>query len=411
MTATPPRLYYGWLLVVGLGVTATVSYGILAYAFPVFLVPMEAELGWSRTALTGAFSLAALVAGVAAIPIGHWLDRHGARAAMTVGSIAATLLLLAWSGVQRLWAFYAIWVGLGIASAAVFYEPAFAVLATWFSRRRGRALTVLTFMGGFASVVFVPLATWLVEVQGWRAALISLALILAGLTIPVHALLLRRHPSDVGQEPDGDDPVHGVTAIASTPVVDAVKSRSFRLLVLAFSFGSLLTTALVVHIIPLLLERGFDATFAGAVLGGVGLMALPGRLILTPLGGRWPRSQVTAVIFALQAVGTLILLAGTATWTVWAFVALFGAGFGAITPARAALVAELYGPASFGRISGTLALPLSVARAIAPVGASLLYLAVGGYDGVLVALSLVALMAAGAVLHTGGGTNRPAVPA
>jgi MFS family permease len=410
---TPPvspssGLYYGWVLVLTLGVTETVSYGILTYAFPVFLAPMEAELGWSRTALTGAFSLASLVAGVAAIPVGGWVDRHGARGLMTAGSLLAALLLASWAGVERLWAFYAVWVGLGLASAAVLYEPAFAVLASWFHRRRGRALTVLTFMGGFASVIFVPLATGLVAAHGWRSALLWLAGIMLVLTALPHALLLRRQPSDHGMLPDG-----GVAGGASpenhparsVPAREAVRSRSFRLLALCFSLASLVTTGLAVHLIPLLLERGFTATFAGAAMGAVGLMALPGRLIFTPLGGHWPRPAVTASIFGLQALGVAALLFSGGAWGVWAFVALFGAGFGAITPARAALVAELFGPAHFGRISGMLALFLSVARAAAPVGTSLLHVALGGYAGVLWTMLALSVLAGAAVLLTGDGSR------
>jgi MFS family permease len=162
---TDGRLYYGWVLVLALGVTETVSYGILQYAFPVFIVPMRAELGWSTTEITGAFSLAVLVSGVAAVPVGGWVDRHGARGLMTAGSLLAVLTLAAWSRVEGLAAFYALSAAMGVAMAAVLYEPAFALVAGWFSRHRGRALTVLTFMGGFASVVFVPLAAWLVEVR------------------------------------------------------------------------------------------------------------------------------------------------------------------------------------------------------------------------------------------------------
>src|SRR5688572_19298616 len=136
------RPYYGWVLVAALGVTETVSWGILYYAFTVFLQPMEAELGWSRAALTGAFSLAVLVSGLAAVPVGHVLDRHGARALMTVGSCAGTLLVLAWALVEHLVVFYSIWVGIGLAMAAVLYDPAFAVVTVWFRRLRGRALTV-----------------------------------------------------------------------------------------------------------------------------------------------------------------------------------------------------------------------------------------------------------------------------
>ncbi len=91
--AAAGRLYYGWVLVLALGVTETVSYGILSYAFPVFIAPMQAELGWSATAITGAFSLALLVTGAAAVPAGRWVDRHGARGLMACGSVLAAAVL------------------------------------------------------------------------------------------------------------------------------------------------------------------------------------------------------------------------------------------------------------------------------------------------------------------------------
>lgn len=401
-----PRLYYGWVLVLTLGVTQAVSYGILSYAFPVFIGPMEAELGWSRTQVTGAFSLAALVAGAAAIPVGRWVDAHGARGVMSAGSLLAALLLLAWAGVETLWGFYALWIGLGLASASVLYEPAFAVVAQWFVRRRGRALTVLTFMGGFASVVFVPLATALVEGQGWRAALVGLAMVLAVVTVPAHLLLLRRRPQDHGLQPDGETGDGGsgdrqAEPERSVPARAAVRSGSFRWLSLAFALSSLVTTALAVHLIPLLLERGYSPGFAGAAMGTVGLMALPGRLVFTPLGTRWSRPAVAASIFGMQALSVAALWLGSGERSVWIFVLLFGAGFGAITPARAALLAEFYGPGSYGSISGTMALVLSLARASAPVGASVLYASGDGYAPLLATAILVSLASAGSVLRAG----------
>src|SRR4030081_1931089 len=95
-------MYYGWVLMVTLGVTETISWGILYYAFAVYLSPMETELGWSRGDITGAFSLGLLLAGLAAIPIGRWLDRHGPRLLMSVGSVAASLLVLAWAQTRAL---------------------------------------------------------------------------------------------------------------------------------------------------------------------------------------------------------------------------------------------------------------------------------------------------------------------
>lgn len=411
-----PRLYYGWVLVGALAVTETVSYGVLQYAFPVFLAPMEAELGWSRTAMTGAFSLASLVAGFAGVPAGRWVDRHGPRGLMTAGSVLSALLLLAWAAVDDLAVFYAVWAGLGVAMSAVLYEPAFAVLARWFHRLRGGALTVLTFVAGFASVIFVPLATWLVQAYGWRNALLWLAAILAAATVIPHALLLRRDPRDLGLQPDGGAAVDedGVRAppivIPSVPADRAIRSASFRWLSIAFALSSLATTALAVHLIPLLLERGWSAGFAGAALGALGLMALPGRLVFTPLGSRWPRPAVTAAIFLLGALGVAALMMGGGEGWVWACVALFGAGFGAITPARAALVAEMYGPLEYGRINGVLAMWLALARAAAPVGASVLYTVAGGYTPVLWTLLAACLAAAAAVLLAGMPPVRSPLP-
>jgi MFS family permease len=342
---------------------------------------------------------------------------------MTAGAVLATGLLVAWSAVHSLAAFYVIWALMGVALAAVLYEPAFAVIATWFRRDRDRALTVLTSMGGFASVIFVPLATRLVARVGWRAALLSLAATYAVLTVIPHALLLRRRPADLGLEPDGAVRSMAVeTSITSSAAEEpgvaaheAVRGRAFRWLAIGFALSALTTTAVSVHFVPLLLERGRGAAFAGAAMGVLGLMALPGRLIFTPLGSRWPRARVTASIFALQALAAIALLGSRGTVAVWAFVILFGAGFGAITPARAALVAELYGAAHYGKISGVLALVVSLARAAAPIGASLLYAASGGprhgYDAVLLALLIFCVGSGVAVLFAGGAAqDRPWAP-
>src|SRR5579885_2582407 len=130
-------VYYGWPLVVALAVAETTSWGILYYSFTVFLKPMQTEFGWSKTAITGAFSLSLAVAGLAGVPAGRWLDRHGPRLLMTAGSIGAVALTLAWAGVHSLVALYLVWAGIGVVTAAVLYEPAFWVVAVWFRRRRG----------------------------------------------------------------------------------------------------------------------------------------------------------------------------------------------------------------------------------------------------------------------------------
>ncbi len=393
------RVYYGWVLVVTLAITETTSWGVLYYAFTVFLKPMQAEFGWSRAAMTGAFSLALLLSGLAAVPAGRWLDRHGPRTLMTTGSGAAVLLLLAWSRVQSLVALYAVFALIGVVMSAVLYEPAFVVVANWFQRRRGRALTLLTFIAGFASVIYIPLAGRLVEAQGWRSALVWLAVIVAVGTIPWHALLLRRRPEDLGLAVDGQagrvDSTAGAPSERSWTTGDAVRGATFWWLTAAFFLNALGVGAVFVHLVPYLTDQGYSAGFAASVTGIVGVMALPGRLVLTPLGDRVPRSLVAALIFLLQMLALLALLLVQTTAGVFAFVVLFGAGFGAVTPARAALVAEFYGPRHYGSISGMMSLLLTGSRALAPVGVAVVYELAGGYA--IVYWGLVAVSAVSAV--------------
>src|SRR5688572_4245774 len=182
--------YYGWWIVGELAITQTITWGIVYYAFSVFITPMEAELGWSRAVIYGAFSAALLVSAAMAMPVGFWLDRHGARLLMTTAVGCAALLIFAWSQVQTIFLFYAIWIGIGVCMSAALYEPAFVVIAQWFNRRRGTALAVVTFAAGFASTIFLPLSNWLLLRSNWREAVMTLAIILALSVVPFHALVL-----------------------------------------------------------------------------------------------------------------------------------------------------------------------------------------------------------------------------
>jgi MFS family permease len=400
-------LYYGWVVVGTLAATETVSWGVLYYAFSVFLVPMQAELGWSTAALTGAYSLALLISGLAAPAVGRWVDRHGSRVLMTVGSAAGALLLLAWSAVSGPTTYYLIWAALGLVLAATLYEPAFAVVATWFRRERARALLLLTFVAGFASTIFLPVATWLVEWLGWRGALTALAGLLAVTTVPAHALLLRRRPEDLGLRPDGDDEPEPAAG-AVDPIVDGIELRAalrdpaFWWLTVAFSLGTLSAVAVGVHLIPYLVESGYGAGFAAAATGLIGATQVASRVVVTILGRRWSQVAVTAAVFGLQAVALLVLLGWQQPAGVLLAVVLLGAGRGAVTLMRAGLVAERYGRAHYGAIGGTLALFISGARAAAPVGAGLAYGWAGGYDPVMLGMAGASLLAATAMMGVAG---------
>lgn len=400
-------IYYGWPMLVAVSTGQVISWGILYYAFSVFLTPMQVELGWTTVELTGAYSLMLLCGGLAAVPVGRWLDRHGPRALMTVGSILAVLLLLAWSQVTRLPVFYLIMAGIGVVSAAVLYEPAFTIVAVWFRRLRGRALTVLTFFGAFASFVFIPLSARLTDLYGWRGALIGLAGILGAVTIPIHAVMLRRRPEDLGLRPDGAAPADGDPTLdrhaeQSTTARSALREGRFWLLTFAFAASTIAGVTLTVHIIPYLIAQGHSAGFAATTAGLFGLMSLLGRMTIGPLGDRFARQWVTAALVAMQVVGIAILAGfGATTAGALIYILLFGAGSGTLTIMRAALIAEQYGSAHYGTINGAQNLALTGARTVAPVGAGVLVAALGGYGALLWGLVVLLLLGIGAVALTG----------
>jgi sugar phosphate permease len=405
--APPQRgFYYGWAIAGTLAVTEAASWGVLYYAFAVFLVPMQEELGWSRTAVTGAYSLGLLVSGLAAPLVGRWLDWHGPRGLMTLGSIVGAALLLVWASVEDLLVFYLVWVGIGLAMAATLYEPAFAVLAKWFERSRARALLLVTLAGGLASTIFLPLSAWLVEAQGWRGALFALAVILALVTILPHALVLRRRPEDLGLLPDGIEPTRSLREQSaralneprveprSVPLGAALRGLPFWLLVAALSLGTLSQAAMYVHLIPYLTEKDYGLGSAATLTGLIGASQVLGRVVLTFLEDRLPRDAMMAGIFALQAVAFIVLIGSQSPLGVLMFVLPFGAASGAVTISRALAVADFYGPAHYGSIGGVVGMFVTGARTLAPVGAGAMSAAIGNYGPVLWTLAFGSALAA-----------------
>ncbi|MCC6791265.1 MAG: MFS transporter [Thermomicrobiales bacterium] len=399
------KLYYGWVIVGTLALTETVSWGIIYYAFSVFLVPMTRELGWSSATLTGAYSLSLLISGLAAPFVGRWLDRRGPRALMTAGSVLGVLLIFAWSRVDSAVGFYLIWAGLGLAMSATLYESAFATITTWFERDRARAMLAVTVAAGFASTIFLPLSGWLVDWLGWRDALVALAIILAVLTIPPHAILLRGRPEDLGLHPDGARPEQGadgarrVAAAEGMTLAEALRDPAFRWLTVAFFLETVAMVAVGVHLIPYLTERGDGARFAAAATGLIGAAQVASRVLATLFGNRLSQTTLTALVFGLQAVAVALLMSWESRAGVLTAVVLLGAGRGVVTLMRAGLTAEFYGRAHYGAINGMLAFFLTGARALAPVGAGAMYALVNGYAPVLWGMAACSSLAALAMLQ------------
>ena len=369
--------------------TEIVSWGVLYYAFPVLAPAMVADTGWSVGTVTAAFSLGLVVAAVAGIPAGRWLDRYGPRRVMTAGSAIAVPAVVAIATAPTLPWFFAAWTLAGLAMAGVLYPPAFAALTRWWGPRRVTALTALTLLAGLSSTIFAPVTAGLVAHLSWRQSYLVLAVVLAVTTVPAHVFGLRGPwpaPDPADRRADDD---HGPGAIA--------RSRPFLLLVAAIALGTFAGFAVVVNQVPLLIERGLSTTTAAWALGLGGLGQVLGRLGYPTLTRRTGVRMRAVLILGALAVTTalLALLPGPAAALIAAAM-LAGAARGVFTLLQATAVSDRWGAAHYGRLNGLFLAPATVATALAPWAGAALSEVLGGYPAVFVLLA--GLAAAAAVL-------------
>ncbi len=387
---------YRWRLVAALAISQTVSYGVLYYSFSVFLAPTAQALHASTTAVTGAMTAALLAGAATMLPVGRYLDRHGGRGLMTGGSVLATGLALAWSRVGSLPELYAVWIGIGAVSSAVQYEAAFPVVVSHFpAELRSRALLGVTVVAGFASSVFLPLAGWLNQAFGWRTAVVILAVVHGIVVIPLNAYVrapaAHAHPA----HRDRADQARRATAR------QALRDRVFWLLGAGFIAQTGAVATISVLLVTVLRALGHPPAFAATVAGLLGVLSVTGRLATTAATRRISTRQVTAIVFATQGTGALLLpVIGHSTPGAIVCVLLFGLGFGVATIARPALLAEYFGTAAFATLSALWAVPLTVMESCTPLAMAALWHTAGlgwtmGCAAGLCGLGALALNAAG----------------
>lgn len=390
MTARADLRTRRWAITGALALTQTVSWGVLYYAFAVFLLPLRDALDATEAEVTGAFSLAVLVSAVAGVAVGRHLDRRSPRGLMTAASLLGAGAVVAWSQVGDLVGLYAVFAMIGVVMAGVLYEPAFVVLAKQFpdAGERRRAMTAMTLVAACSSFVFLPLAQALVDAYGWRDALLVLAAVLAAITVPLHGLVLR--PAPPAAEPVGTD----VGVPGGDGARGVLRSAPFWLLSGAFALASGAAFGAIVLAIPALVHRGYGTGFAAFVVGLVGISQIPGRALFAWLGDRLDATVLTAAMFVLMA-GALALVAGSGRADAAVVAGLVGLGManGMAILSRATMLADRYGAAAYGTIAGVAATSSTAARALAPVGAAG-YASVVGYVAMLWTLAIVALLAA-----------------
>ncbi len=397
------RPYHGWTLVVGLGVIAIVVYGTVQYFFGVLVVPVGRELGWSRAELSLGYSTSLALAGLLGLPLGRWIDRHGARGLLALGSLFGGLSLIALSRVNALWQWELLWGGgLGLAGAMTLYPVTMTVVANWFHRRRGTAMATLTVLGGLASPIFIPLAGWLVPHVGWRQTLVLFGLAQLLIALPLALLFVRRHPEDVGLFPDGA-PSAGRAACRLELGVElrpAARHPAFWTLTLAALAGLGGSNVLFAHQVAYMIGRGQPPEVAASLAGAVGLASLPGRLFLNLLSDRLPAQRLLAASQCMLALGVGALALGGSLAGLLAYVVIFGAVFGATSPLTASVRAEHFGRRAFASIGAVQGIPALGGAALGPLAAGWTHDRAGSYVPALLAVAALYVVSAAAMFLT-----------
>lgn len=356
--------FSGWL-----SLPQLITWGSVFYTFSLLMAPLEAELDMTRAQSSLAFSLALLAEGAGAWLVGRWIDQGHERAVMALGSAWVGAGLLAHSLVSSLWGFYAVWVWLGLGMAATLYTPAFAVVTRRYPQDFRRAIITLTFLGGLASTVFIPLSSWWIELWGWRHALWALAAIQLLLCAPLHAWLLqgvRQHPHHHAQQ-------------VQSSVRQHLKAP-FWLLALFMVLMMSITSALPAHMINLLQEAGLSPAWVVAVPAAIGVIQVLGRLLLFVFERHWNVHTANRWIPSLIPMGLLALAVGGVTPdAAIVFVLFFGLGNGLNTIVKGTAMAQYVSAAHVGQLNGVLGMPVALARAAAPLMLGVLWSPTQGY--------------------------------
>lgn len=346
-------------MVWALGLTQVVGYGTLYYSFSALAPSMAQDFGWPEEWVYGLLSASLLIGGLVAPVSGQWADKFGAARVMVWGSLAAALALAACALAPERVTFALGLVAIEVASAFVFYATAFAVLAQAAGGHAQRSITHLTLIGGFASTIFWPITAALHDVMSWREVYLTYAALNLAICVPVHFWLARH----TAREQD-EGAAKAMNLRATLP--SRYHLPVMLLMMVGFALLSFVSSAMLVHMVPLLDALGLGAS--GVIVTTLfGPSQVLSRLINMQLGRGLSQPALAVVAAALGPIA-LILLVATAPWFPGAalFAVLFGMGNGLFSIVSGSLPLVMFGADGYGRRLGLISSARLIISSIAP---------------------------------------------
>jgi MFS family permease len=353
-------IYYGWLIVATTFWMAIFTGGGRT-GFGVFVLPMSAELSWSRGTISLAAALGALISGVSQPFVGRLYDRVGGRwlilVCLLVSGLGTALLALTTNLVFFILVFGVL---LSIAQAGSSLTTTSALLSKWFHRQRATAMALTTTGSSVGGLLLVPLTVYLIGFVGWRIAWVVLGLLVLILVVPVAFFLLRDDPEEMGLRPDGDAPLSETEQ--AKPVLpgplevaywrDAFRSTPMWQLCGGYAVCGFSIALLSTHFVPFAIERGFSPATAASAYGLMSGLNVVGVLAVGALSDRCGRKLPLGVVYALRGCAYAALVWVPGDWSLWSFAVIMGFSYWATAPLTSSLTAELYGLKHLGMLNG-----------------------------------------------------------
>jgi MFS transporter, OFA family, oxalate/formate antiporter len=383
------KLYYGWIVLGALCCAGFARQGPAVATLSIFVEPLTREFGWSRTALSGAVSLAGVLAAAASPLIGPFLDRHGSRFVLCAAVLANAALLMLLSLTPSLLVFYLLYCIARMNWAVPFDLGIYGALSRWFVERRALAASIAT-MAQMGGLVAMPLiAQFAIVHHGWRAGWLALgAVTLVVGFLPVLLFL---------KSPLHDAPPAGRHERQFSRA-EAVRTPAFWLLMLYTVLVYPVQAGVSLHQAPHLVERGIDATSAALIVSAFSLMSGAGTLACGFLPRRLPIRFAMAGVGALLAAGTLLMTRIASPAEGYAAAAVFGFGIGGVLTLLPVAWADYFGRENYGAIRGLALSAQVLAQAAGPLVSGALRDLNGDYGAALYCFFALSALGAGTAL-------------
>jgi sugar phosphate permease len=393
MPARLSRVFYGWWMVgAGFGLQLLVA-GLFQQSFGAYVVLLHDNEGWSKTALSAAYSIQQVEAALIGPVQGFLIDRFGPRSVMRVGVVIFGIGFMLFSRVESLMTFYFAIVLFGLGAQLTGFFPVTVAVVNWFERRRARALSTMSI--GFAvGGVIVPLVALSLEAAGWRTTAFASGVLIIVAGIPL-VQIMRHRPEDYGEVPDGRNNVDRYKAEearkpSKVPATEAgsrdftakeaLRTPAFWFISLGHGSALLIVSAVTVHAASYLKQDlGYSLGAASLVITLMTLTQVLGLVISGVIGDKLDKRYIAFACMGMHALALMLVAYAQDVPMVIAFAVLHGAAWGIRGPLMQAIRAEYFGRASYGMILGLSSLVFTLGNIAGPLVAGILADTTGGY--------------------------------